>query len=154
MSDKQSNGLPILIVLVALGLLAWPMLSGGCTPRGLEISSWLGKVRLKPLPPEPVVVVAPPATRCLVFSATWCKPCGQLKRNVAAMARTGWRIGPLTTDDIEFIDVDGPDPRIKQYRHSSVPTLVIVDQAGKEIARREDVQTADELGEWIRSTRK
>ncbi len=153
-NNNSSNSLTfIVLLLTAAAFLLWPLASGGCVrvPGGAEISSWWGKVKVKPLPPEPVLVA--PATRCLVFTATWCGPCGKLKRNIAGMARSGWRVGPLATDDIEIIDVDGPDPRSKQFNVRSLPTLVIVDKSGREIARRDGVQTADELGEWIRSTR-
>lgn len=153
-ANKTDQTFFALMLVLMVALFLWPVASGGCARvnNGMEIASWFGKLKVKPLPPEPVLI--PPATRCLIFSATWCGTCRKLKATVLPMARSGWRIGPLPTDDIEFIDVDGRDERISKYRHTSVPTLVIVDSAGKEVARREGVQTADQLGEWIRSTRK
>jgi hypothetical protein len=155
-TNNQNSGsnswIWIVIILAAAAIMLWPWGAGGFkVPGGAEISSWWGKVKVKPLPPEPPLVA--PATRCLIFSAKWCGPCNQLKRNVAGMSRSGWRVGSAATDDIEFIDVDGRDERLSKYKHSSIPALVIVDPTGKEIARREGVQSADELGAWIRSTR-
>lgn len=159
MSQQQNtsgwfSGFAFAAVCLLVLFLLWPFGTTGCArvPGGAEISSWWGKVKVKPLPPEPPLVA--PATRCLIFSAKWCGPCNQLKRNIAGMTRNGWRVGPLATDDIEIIDVDGPDPRTKQFNARSLPTLVIVDKSGKEIARKEGVMSADALGEWIRSTRK
>lgn len=152
MSEQKSNISNYLAAAVVVALVVW-LAAPSCTPfSGLEFAfPWIGKVQVRPTPaPAPIT---PPSTRCLIFTATWCKPCAQLKRNVAVMSRNGWRVGPANTDDIEFIDVDGPDERLTKYKHSSVPTLVIVDQSDKEIARREGVQSADALGEWIRSTR-
>lgn len=152
MTEKpNTNWLFFAIVLAVVVLCFYPTFSGGCAPNGWQIGSGLFRVTVKPAPVTPAIV--PPATRCLIFSATWCKPCTQLKRNVVVMSRNGWRVGPLATDDLEFIDVDGRDERLTKYKHASVPTLVIVDRSGKEIARREGVQTADSLAEWIRSTR-
>jgi hypothetical protein len=69
------------------------------------------------------------------------------------MSRDGWRVGPLATDDIEHIDIKGRDPRITKYKHSDYPTLIIVDQAGKELSRKTGAIDAAKLAEWIRSTR-
>jgi thiol-disulfide isomerase/thioredoxin len=140
------------MVLVAAGLLVlvlfWPKSTGW------EISSWLGRFTVRPAPPVVAPVIAPPTTRCLVFSATWCTPCKELKRNINDMQRNGWRVGHLPTDDIEIINVDGRDERIDKYKPRGYPTLVLVDQGGKELSRKSGAISAEALSDWIRSTRK
>ncbi len=130
MTEPKSNISNYIGAAVVVGLIVW-LCAPSCTPfSGLEFAiPWLGKLQIRPAPVAAPIV--PPSTRCLIFSATWCKPCTQLKRNVASMSRNGWRVGPLATDDIEIIDVDGRDERLTKYKHSSVPTLVIVDASGK-----------------------
>lgn len=154
MSDNKSSfdWVPFIVLFLVAALILYPSLSGGCVPAGWQIGAGPFNFKVKPLPVEKPLVA--PETRCLVLSATWCGPCGKLKRNIAGMSRNGWRVGPLPTDDIEILDVDGPDPRIRQYNARVLPTLVIIDKAGKEIARKSEVMSGDDLATWIRSTRK
>ena len=150
--NNQPSMVGLLLVIAVLGVLfVYPALSGGCAPNGWQIGAGPFNMRLKPVPPAPVIT--PPKTRCLVFSASWCSPCTKMKRNIAGMSRNGWRVGSLPTDDIEIIDVDGRDERISKFNPKSLPTLVIVDSSGKEVSRKSGEMSAAELAAWIQSTR-
>lgn len=152
MTQKPNNPWPIIAMLVIAGLLFSPSLKG-CVP-GLEIElPWpIGKVTFKPVAPSKPV--EPPKTRCLIFGFSSCPACKQLERIIRReVIPHGWRYGPLSTDDIEEIDVRGNDRRLKKYKHSSYPTLIIVDQNEIEVSRRTWPITGQELITWIQSTR-
>lgn len=150
MTEKPNNPWPLIAMLVIAAVLFAPSLKG-CVPgfHGFEIGTWIGKVTIKPVtPPKPV---EPPKTRCLVFGFSSCPACKELHRTVRRM--NGWKVGPLPTDDIEEIDIYSNDRRIKKYRHSSYPTLIIVDQSEKEVSRKTGAMSGQELAAWIQSTR-
>jgi hypothetical protein len=145
--QKPNNPWPaVIFTIAALAFWLWP------TFHGWEVSTWFGKVILRPAPAP--VVVQPPKTRCLVFGFSTCSGCKQLHRTIRWDVQPhGWKVGSAPTDDIEEIDIYSNDRRIKQYRHSSYPTLIIVDQAEKEVSRREEPMTGPDLIAWIQSTR-
>jgi glutaredoxin len=154
MTQQPSNPWPYIALLMLVALLVWPSVKG-CTP-GLEIGlPWpIGKITLKPVtPPKPV---EPPKTRCLVFGSDSCKYCRQLARTIHwSVAPQGWKVGANNTDDIEEINANSSDRRVKKFKPTSLPTLVIVDQSENEVARwtRGGIPTAQELITWIQSTR-
>lgn len=98
--------------------------------------------------------------RCLVFTFEGCPPCKTLKAKIEKeLVPSGWKVGTKPTDDFEYIDVyNRRDDRVSKYRKGrnwSCPTLVLVDDAGKELTRHEgDSRTAQQLGDWIKSYRK
>ena len=149
---KPNNPLPIIALLLLAGWLCVSSFKG-CSP-SLEIGlPWpIGKVTLKPVaPPKPV---EPPKTRCLVFGADWCGHCKTLHRTIRwQVVPKGWKLGADKTDDIEEINVDSSDRRVKLYRPSSLPTLIIVDQSEKEVSRKTGAMSGQELITWIQSTR-
>lgn len=155
MTQQQNNSTvdKALLLIAALFLLFWA--TGGCQPihpliGGLELSSWWGKVKVKPLPPPP----EPPSTRCLIFGYSTCKFCRELHRTIRwELEPKGWTVGPSPAD-IEEIDIYSSDVRIGRYKHSSYPTLIIVDQKGKEVDRKTYAMKGPELIAWIQSSRK
>lgn len=147
----KSNELLVSLAFIAIAVLLF--MPRGCGAPGgfvVGLNRWL-KVTVEP---KPVVVIATPKTKCLIFGFDSCPGCKTLHRTTNQMSRDGWRVGPALTDDIEHIDIKGRDERITKYRHSSYPTLIIVDQSGKELARKEGALSAEVLAEWIRLTRK
>jgi hypothetical protein len=153
---NQSNQTFLLLCVVCAALFLWPVVSGGCqrAQQGVEIASWIGKLKVKPLPPEPAPRV--PTTRCLIFGFKACPACRDLERSIHRnLVPLGWKVGPLPTDDIEEIDIYSPDPRVAKYKHASYPTLILVDQQGTEIDRRvwPDRCATNEIIKWIYTSR-
>lgn len=107
---------------------------------------------------KPPVILKPKTARCLIFGFDECPACVVLHRTIRReLVTKGWRVGPLPTDDLEDIDVKGPDPRVRTYAQGggwSCPTLVIVDQSGKELARRPGPMKGDDLIAWLQSHQK
>lgn len=96
--------------------------------------------------------------RCLVFSFKGCPPCAALYKSIDKdLVPAGWKVGSKPTDDIESIDVYGKDERVKTYRRGRgwmCPTLILVDDKGKELDRRVGETSGKAVGEWIKSFRK
>jgi|TARA_R110000823_G_scaffold310036_1_gene434696 thioredoxin-like negative regulator of GroEL len=79
--------------------------------------------------------------KILYFSAQWCGPCKAL--------------GPIMDNlkieglPINKIDVDS-DPIISaNYSIKSIPTLVLVDNSGRELKRLQGSKSADEIKNWF-----
>lgn len=80
--------------------------------------------------------------KLLKFAATWCGPCQGLKMTMANM-------GDLINISVEEIDIDNKQELAIQYGVRSVPTLIIVDDEGKEVRRATGNLTQDKLLEFI-----
>lgn len=76
------------------------------------------------------------------FSAEWCSGCKQLTNTINAM-------GNLSIDLIE-VDIDSSPDIAKQYGIRSLPTLVLVDDMGKEVKRVIGNVTANKLQEFLK----
>ena len=74
----------------------------------------------------------------LYFSAAWCGPC---KAFGPIMERIGQTI------PVQKIDVDQNQDLAMQYSVRSIPTVVLVDNTGKEYARQVGVQQEQMLVE-------
>lgn len=74
----------------------------------------------------------------LYFSAPWCGPCRQYG---PIMERVG------QTVPVEKVNVDENQQLTMQYSVRSVPTVVLVDNTGKEYARQVGVQNENMLVE-------
>tara|TARA_R110000803_G_scaffold181051_2_gene243436 strand:+ start:342 stop:593 length:252 start_codon:yes stop_codon:yes gene_type:complete len=79
--------------------------------------------------------------KILYFSAQWCGPCKAL--------------GPIMDNlkieglPINKIDVDS-DPIISaNYSIKSIPTLVLVDNSGRELKRLQGSKSTDEIKNWF-----
>lgn len=73
----------------------------------------------------------------LDFSATWCGPCQTMRPVVRELERQGY--------PVRGIDIDKNRRLADRYQVESVPTFVIVDPDGRELARTAGVQRASEL---------
>lgn len=89
--------------------------------------------------------------RLLYFSAPWCGPCIQFQEPEFKRMQAGpnpWSIGkPSVADHIWKYDVD--DPTVKelktQYNIDLVPTFVLVDADGRELARSVGTMTSHQI---------
>ena len=62
----------------------------------------------------------------LYFSAKWCAPCRMLG---PVMEKLG------ETFPVEKIDVDSEHEYLERYRIRSIPTVILVEEDGKELTR-------------------
>lgn len=73
----------------------------------------------------------------LDFHAEWCGPCQQMRKPIAALEREGL--------PIRSIDIDRAAETAARYDVKSVPTYIVVDQAGNELDRTSGMQPAADL---------
>lgn len=79
-------------------------------------------------------------TALLDFHADWCGPCRQMRPAVEALSAKGF--------PVRSIDIDDHADLAERYRIEAVPTFVVVDGDGRELARREGVHSALDLARW------
>lgn len=81
--------------------------------------------------------------KALKFEASWCQPCKMMTK---VMEDAGDKI----TTPVEKIDIDENMELAKQYGIRGVPTLVLVDDEGKEIKRQSGVMVEAQLLEFLK----
>ena len=77
--------------------------------------------------------------RILRFTASWCKPCKDLAKNIL---KSNIKL------PIEVIDIDLNPELAKEYGIRSVPTLIMLDW-NKEVKRITGNKSTKELEEWV-----
>lgn len=77
----------------------------------------------------------------LKFSADYCTPCKQLTKTFGEIILEG-----IT---LEEIDIEGNLDLVKQWSIRSVPTLILLDEDGKEIKRHTGSLSATALMEFL-----
>lgn len=65
----------------------------------------------------------------LYFSAPWCGPCRMLGPTMEKVAAEGITVDKINIDEESNIDITS------EYAVRSIPTVVLVDDSGKEFAR-------------------
>lgn len=71
----------------------------------------------------------------LLFTASWCPACVQLKTNeFPALKKKNWEISSAESSHIRVIDVDRHQQLTDQYGVHSLPTLILLID-GKEVNR-------------------
>ena len=79
--------------------------------------------------------------------AEWCGPCKQM---APAVYEAGETFKDFLT--IEKLNIDIDIEITEKYRVRAVPTLIILDENGKEVARKIGSMPKVKLYEWIEST--
>jgi len=79
--------------------------------------------------------------------AEWCGPCKQM---APAVYEAGETFKDFLT--IEKLNIDTDIEITEKYRVRAVPTLIILDENGKEVARKIGAMPKYKLYEWIEST--
>ena len=80
--------------------------------------------------------------KLLKFYAEWCGPC-----KMQSMVIKG--AGDKITVPVEDIDIDQNVFMATDNNVRSVPTMILVDDSGKEIKRKVGVMQESELLEWL-----
>ena len=74
--------------------------------------------------------------RMLMFTALWCPPCREWMNKVSPdLKGQGWDISHDADAHIQMIDSDTQPKIFFQYRIASMPTFIMVDRSGREVAR-------------------
>jgi thiol-disulfide isomerase/thioredoxin len=76
----------------------------------------------------------------LDFHAEWCGPCRQVRGAVKELIRNGY--------PVKAIDIDKQGDVATRYGVDAVPTFVVVDADGRELARTSGVQSAPALAKF------
>ena len=86
----------------------------------------------------------------LIFSATWCGPCQNMHRNVWPVLE---KDGSLEHLDVHYVDVDENPQFTRQWKVSSMPTVVLArnnpDGTASEINRFVGMRSANSVRDWI-----
>ena len=77
--------------------------------------------------------------KLLVFSATWCGPCNALKPTLLE----------LEQDRLVYYDVDTAIDEREKYSVGAVPTIILVDEDGKELERLVGSQPLSKLQDLL-----
>lgn len=101
--------------------------------------------------PSTVAVGSEPKAenRMLLFTALWCPPCREwMDNNATELKRQGWDISEGPDAHIQLIDSDTQPKIFFQYKIASMPTFVMINPQGEELARfagggMDAVQTAE-----------
>jgi thiol-disulfide isomerase/thioredoxin len=73
----------------------------------------------------------------LDFHASWCGPCQQMRSAIKRLVADGY--------PVKSVDVDRSQGLAARYGIREVPTFVVIDSAGRELARTSGLQPASEL---------
>ena len=74
------------------------------------------------------------------FTADWCQPCKKVTPIVEEMKKEGFQF--------QMIDADYEQLLVKQFKVSSVPTFILLED-GKEISRMSGSKTREDLESFI-----
>jgi thiol-disulfide isomerase/thioredoxin len=80
---------------------------------------------------------APDVPVLLDFHAEWCGPCQQMRPAIEQLSANGY--------PVKSIDIDRSKTVAARYRVREVPTFIVVDPDGRELARTKGLQPASEL---------
>ena len=75
--------------------------------------------------------------KLLIFSASWCRPCQRLKKNIEGL------------DNIVQYDIDIHREKAIEWEVDAVPTIILVNHKDQELRRMLGNQTREKLLELL-----
>jgi thiol-disulfide isomerase/thioredoxin len=81
----------------------------------------------------------------LDFHAPWCGPCRQMRPEVEKLVQKGY--------PVKSIDIDRSPETRDEYNVAAVPTFIVVDAAGKVLARTSGAMPAAQLASFYNETK-
>ncbi len=81
----------------------------------------------------------------LDFQATWCGPCQQMRPAIEKLVERGY--------PVKQIDIDRSPAWKARYNIEAVPTFIVVDARGKELARTQGMMPATQLASFYNETK-
>tara|TARA_R110001592_G_scaffold20195_5_gene82154 strand:- start:1556 stop:1813 length:258 start_codon:yes stop_codon:yes gene_type:complete len=79
----------------------------------------------------------------IYFSAPWCGPCKLMSPMMDELKKQGL--------PIQKVNIDYDAVQVEKHNIKSVPTCVLVNRAGEELARKTGSMTADQIKSWYES---
>lgn len=83
----------------------------------------------------------------LIFSAGWCKYCTKIKQEINSSEDVKNRFKDYNVVDVNF-DVD--KGLVRRYNVKKIPTLIVVDDDGKELNRHSGFANAKALQQFLK----
>lgn len=80
--------------------------------------------------------------KALKFEASWCQPCKNMSRVLEGLKEQ-------LTVPIEAVDIDENADMAKQYAIRGVPTMVLIDDDGKEVKRKVGMMREAEILQFL-----
>lgn len=72
--------------------------------------------------------------RVLFFTADWCGPCAETKREFPKLIELNWKIGTSDSSHFQVVDHDSSPGLVKKWQVSQLPTLIRISE-GRELRR-------------------
>lgn len=85
--------------------------------------------------------------KVLKFSASWCGPCKMMAPVIEEFKKENKDV------EIEDIDIDTEDSRIKEFNVMGVPTFIIVNEDGNKVASRSGFMPKAAFADFIESNK-
>jgi thiol:disulfide interchange protein len=83
----------------------------------------------------------------LVFTASWCPPCQEMKRSTWPDATVATA---MKSYQAVWVNIDANGPTAQKFGIESIPTMVKLDAKGNEVSRQMGFVPAQELVSWLR----
>jgi len=131
----------ILLILICVGLFVFVLPRGGKGPAGNIAWNTLADAALTP---ESVANANKPAV--VVFTASWCPPCKEMKQKTWPDPRVEAGIKPYNA---VWVDIDDHPELSQKFGIQSIPTIVKLDAASKELGRLNGFVSPEAMAEWL-----
>jgi len=82
-----------------------------------------------------------------VFSADWCHNCVRFKKDIGDATE-------LEKTPLDYVDFDEHRRRTRREGVKAIPTFILYDKDGAEVARKVGYSTMPELADWLKKHKK